>query len=205
KGALPRGVSSIAPDETSGGVSNALPVYSQVDRSTYPLAVSSGAQRVVLGADLNAVFKLPTVTVDTAQVNTQQDAKRLVWTGPATLVAQAAQPLPLPAYASTAGALQFDVIVSSAPQGTVSIGMQQGGGKGVALEASALFQTLAGKGKQQVTIPLACFAERGLTLEALDVPFSVAADGPFAASFANIQIVGGAATQAGALACGVFK
>jgi beta-glucosidase len=187
------------------GVTNALPVYSQVDRTTYPLVVSSGGQRTVLGADLNAVFKLPTVTVDTAQVNTQQDAKRLVWSGPAKLAAQSGKALPLPAYASTAGALQFDVIVSAAPAGAVSIGMENGEGKGAALDAGAVFQRLAGKGKQKVTIPLSCFAAKGLTLSALDVPFSVAADAPFAASFANIQIVGGAAADKDALACGDFK
>jgi beta-glucosidase len=187
------------------GVTNALPVYSQVDRSTYPLRVSSGGQEVVLGADLNAVFKLPTVTVDTAQVNTQQDAKRLVWSGPAKLAAKSVRPLPLPSYASTAGALQFDVIVSAAPQGAVSIGMENGEGKGASLDAGAVFQRLAGKGKQIVTIPLACFTGKGLALSALDVPFSVTADAPFAASFANIQIVGGAAQDKTALACGDFK
>ena len=187
------------------GVTNSLPVYSQVDRTTYPLAVSSGGQRVALGADLNAVFKLPTVTVDTAQVTTQQDAKRLVWSGPARLVAQSDKPLPLPGYASSAGALQFDVIVSAAPRGAVGIGMENGGGAGATLDAGAVFQRLAGKGTQKVTIPLSCFAAKGLKLDALDVPFSVTADAPFAASFANVQIVGGAASDKGALNCGEFK
>ncbi len=187
------------------GVTNALQVYSQVDRSTYPLVVSSGGQRVALGADLNAVFKLPTVTVDTAQVNTQQDAKRLVWSGPAKLAAQSDKPLPLPAYASTAGALQFDVIVAAAPRGVVGIGMENGGGAGATLDAGAVFQRLAGKGKQKVTIPLSCFADKGLKLDALDMPFSVTADAPFAASFANVQIVGGAASDKDALGCGEFN
>jgi beta-glucosidase len=153
-----------------------------------------------LGADLNAVFNLPTVKVETAQINTQQDAKRLTWNGPAKLEAQARKAIKLPAYASTDGALQFDAIVSAAPQGKVQIGIET-----VELDASAVFQQLAGKGKQTVKIPLACFSAKGLPLAALSTPFSVAADAPFAATFANIQIVGGAAKDKDALACGEFK
>ncbi|GJJ03837.1 beta-glucosidase [Duganella rhizosphaerae] len=182
------------------GKTSAVPVYAPADRSTYALYVHSGGQRVALGADLNAVFKLPTVTVETAQINTQQDAKRLTWTGAAKLEAQAAKAHKLPAFASTDGALQFDAIVSAAPQGKVSVGIET-----VELDASAVFQRLAGKGKQTVKIPLACFSAKGLSLAALSTPFSVAADAPFAASFANIQIVGGAAKDKDALACGDFK
>ncbi|RFP18265.1 MULTISPECIES: glycoside hydrolase family 3 protein [unclassified Duganella] len=182
------------------GKTSAVPVYAPADRSTYALYVSSGGQRVALGADLNAVFKLPTVTVETAQINTQQDAKRLTWTGAAKLEAQAAKAHKLPAFASTDGALQFDAIVSAAPQGKVSVGIET-----VELDASAVFQRLAGKGKQTVKIPLACFSAKGLSLAALSTPFSVAADAPFAATFANIQIVGGAAKDKDALACGDFK
>jgi beta-glucosidase len=182
------------------GKSLAVPVYNPTDRSTYALYVSSGGQRVALGADLNAVFDLPTVKVETAQINTQQDAKRLTWSGPAKLEAQANKAIKLPAYASTDGALQFDTIVSAAPQGKVNIGIET-----VELDASAVFQQLAGKGKQTVKIPLACFSAKGLPLAAFSTPFSVAADAPFAATFANIQIVGGAAKDKDALACGAFK
>lgn len=185
-----------------GGCSKttAVPVYNPTDRATYGLYVSSGGQRVALGADLNAVFNLPTVKVETAQINTQQDAKRLTWTGAAKMEAQASKAIKLPAYASTDGALQFDAIVTAAPQGKVAVGIET-----VELDASAVFQQLAGKGKQTVKIPLSCFSAKGLPLAALSTPFSVSADAPFAATFANIQIVGGAAKDKDALACGDFK
>jgi len=182
------------------GKSLAVPIYNPTDRSTYALYVTSGDKRVALGADLNAVHNLPTVKVETAQINTQQDAKRLTWTGPAKLEAQASKAIKVPAYALADGALQIDAIVSAAPQGKVSIGMET-----VALDASTVFQKLAGKGKQTVKIPLACFGAKGLPLAALSTPFSVAADAPFAATFANIQVVGGAAKDKDALACGDFK
>jgi beta-glucosidase len=182
------------------GKTTSMSVYSPTDRSTYALYVTSGDKRVPLGADLNAVFNLPTVKVETAQINTQQDAKRLTWTGPAKLEAQSSKALKVPAFASTDGALQFDAIVSAAPAGKVNIGIET-----TELDAGAVFQRLAGKGKQTVKIPLSCFTAKGLVPAALSTPFSVAADAPFAATFANIQIVGGAAKDKDALACGDFK
>lgn len=182
------------------GKSTAMPVYSPADRATYGLYVESGGQRTALGADLNAVFNLPTVKVETAQVNTQQDAKRLSWSGPAKLSAQSGKAMPIPAIAGTDGALQFDTIVTGAPQGKAGIWMEN-----VELDASAAFQRMAGKGKQTVKIPLSCFGAKGLKSDALSTPFAVSADGSFAASFANIQIVGGAAKDKDASVCGDFK
>lgn len=182
------------------GKSTAMPVYSPSDRATYGLYVESGGRRTALGADLNTVFNLTTVKVETAQVNTQQDAKRLSWSGPAKLSAQSAKAMPIPAIASTDGALQFDTIVTGAPQGKAGIWMEN-----VELDASAVFRRIAGKGKQTVKIPLSCFAAKGLKPDALSTPFAVSADGPFSATFANIQIVGGAAKDKDASACGDFK
>jgi beta-glucosidase len=182
------------------GKTTSMPVYNPADRATFALYVTSGGQTVALGADLNAVFNLPTVKVETAQINTQQDAKRLTWSGPAKLSAQSVKASALPAFAATDGALQFDVIVSAAPQGKAGIGMDN-----AELDASAVFQRMAGKGKQTVKIPLSCFSAQGLKPDAVSTPFSVSSDAPFAATFANIQIVGGAARDKDASACGDFK
>jgi len=167
------------------GTSNSYPVHSQADRASFPLAIRSGSERTALGADLNASYRLPGVTVATSQINTQQDAKLVTWSAPATFEAKGAKPLALPAAIANGGALRFDTIVYSAPQGKVTIAMQDS-----AVNATALFQRLAGKGKQQVAIPLSCFA--GVQPDRVDTPFSVTADGAFAASFANIEIAAGA-------------
>jgi len=185
-----------------GGCSagNTFPVFSQGDRLSYPLAIRSGKERTVLGADLNASFKLPGITVTTAQVNTQQDAKMGAWTGPATLEARGARPMVLPAAAAADGALRFDTIVHKAPAGKVTLAMGA-----TALDASALFKRLAGTGKHTVAIPLACFQAKGLDLAKVDTPFSVSADADFVAAFANIEIAGGAAKEADAVRCEELK
>jgi beta-glucosidase len=178
------------------GVSNSFPVFSQADRASFPLTIRSGGQTLVLGADLNSTFSLPGVSVQTSQVNTQQDAKLVTWTGPATVEARGARVMVLPAAASTNAALRFDTIVSNAPAGKVTMRMGAG-----SLDTTALFKRLAGKGKQTVAIPLACFQAKGTDLAKVDTPFSVSSDAAFAAAFTNIEIAGGAVGEADAVRC----
>ncbi|QOY94725.1 glycoside hydrolase family 3 C-terminal domain-containing protein [Massilia sp. UMI-21] len=182
------------------GVSNTFPVFSQADRASFPLTIRSGQQALVLGADLNASFSLPGVTVQTAQVNTQQDAKLVTWTGPATVEARGARAMVLPAAAAAKAALRFDTIVSGAPAGKVTMRMGAG-----TLDTTALFKRLAGKGKQTVKIPLACFQAKGTDLAKVEAPFSVSSDAAFAAAFTNIEIAGGAAGEPDAVRCKDLK
>ncbi|MCA1245538.1 glycoside hydrolase family 3 protein [Massilia sp. MS-15] len=182
------------------GVSNSFPVFSQSDRASFPLTIRSGSQQLVLGADLNTTFTLPGVTVQTSQVNTQQDAKLVTWSGPATVEARGARAMVLPPSASANAALRFDTIVYRAPAGKVSMAM----GSGV-LDTTALFKRLAGKGKQTVRIPLSCFRAKGTDLSKVDAPFSMASDAAFAAAFTNIEIAGGAASEPDAVRCEELK
>ncbi len=183
------------------GITNSYPVFGQADRASFPLAIRSGDAVKPLGDDLNATVTLPGVTAQTAQINTQQDAKLLTWSGPAALEARGAHPVAPPAQALAGGVLRFDTIVSAAPAGNVSIAMQCAAGCGTPLDATALFRRLAGKGKQGVKIPLSCFVSKGVDLARVDTPFSVRSDAPFAASFANIEILGGAAADADTVRC----
>ncbi len=186
------------------GASNIVPVHGQADRASFPLVIRSGSEQLALGADLNATFRLPGITVQTAQVNTQQDAKLVTWSAGApqgaALVARGAKPIMIPEAAVRDGVLQFDAIVSAAPQGTVMLAMQD-----TALDATRLFKRLAGKGKQSVKLPLACFTAHGLRLERMDAPFAISASAPFAVAIANIDIAGGAATAPDAVPCEELK
>lgn len=183
------------------GVSNSLPIHGQADRASFPLFISGGGQTVALGADLNATFTAPGISVQTSQINTQQDARLATWNGPATFEARGAKPLVLPAAVAKDGALRFDTIIGTAPAVPVTIGMLCSRGCGAPLAATGLFTRLAGKGKQTVKIPLACFTAAGADLAAVDVPFAVSAGAPFAAAFANIEVTGGAARDADAVRC----
>lgn len=178
------------------GASNIYPLFGQADRASFPLRVRSGSSVQALGADLNATVSLPGITVATTQINTQQDAKLVTWTGPASLEAHGARALVLPPAAGRDGVLRFDTIVQSAPAGKVGIAMGN-----TALDATRLFQRLAGKGKQSVKIPLACFTAQGADLAKADTPFSVSSGGAFTAAFGNIDVVGGAAGDQDVVRC----
>lgn len=178
------------------GVTNVYPVFNQSDRATWPLSIVSGGQRTELGADLNRVFVLPNVKVETTQVNTQQDGKLLAFSGPAALEARGV-PAALPAFATADGALVFDTIVSQAPAAPVTVAVGP-----ARVDVTVALARLAGKGKQTVKIPLACFTAAGADLSRVEVPFALASEGAFTAAVANIQVVGGTARDADALACG---
>jgi beta-glucosidase len=180
------------------GVSTSFPIHSPADRASFPLSIGGGGVTTAIGADLNATFTAPGITVRTAQVNTQQDAKLATWTGPATFAARAGKPVALPAFDKAV--LRFDTIVSQAPAGHVAVGMQD-----ARLDTTELFARLAGKGKQTVKIPLACFTAKGVDLQRIDTPFAVSADAPFAAAFANIEILTGAAGDADTLPCAALR
>jgi beta-glucosidase len=178
------------------GSSTTYPLFGQADRASFPLQVRSGGATQPLGADLNATVTLPGISVATTQINTQQDTKLVTWTGPASFEAHGARALALPAAASKDAVLRFDTIVQSAPAGKVGIAMG-----GTSLDATRLFQRLAGRGRQVVRIPLACFVARGVDLARVDTPFSVSSTGAFAAAFGNIDAVGGAAADQDAVRC----
>lgn len=169
--------------------SDTYPVYGQADRASFPLRIASGTAVQPLGADLNAGTSLPGISVAIAQIKTQQDAKLVSWTAPAVFEAHGGKPIALPAALADKGVLRFDTIVRQAPAGKVTIAMACGGTAcGTPLDATRLFTGLAGKGRQEVAIPLACFRARGVDLARVDTPFRVASDGAFTAAFGNVDV-----------------
>jgi beta-glucosidase len=182
------------------GVTTSYPVFGLADRATWPLHVEAGGKREALGSDLNRVLSLPAVKVESSQIETQQDAKLVTWTGPARIEAHGAKAVALPAFATRDGALQFDTIVTAAPAGKVTVAIGAAG-----VDATAALRAVAGKGKQTVKIPLSCFVANGADLGQVDTPFSLASDAAFTASFTNVQVVGGAALDKDALPCAGAK
>jgi beta-glucosidase len=164
------------------GDGDVLPVYVRGDHVRWPLAISSGGQRLSLGRDLANVVELPGIKIESGELAPSRDGKRVTWTGAGRFEAKAAMPQPLPAFVAASGALRFDVLVASAPAGKVTLGFDK-----AALDVTRLFTGMAGKPYRTVTVPLACFTNRAATI---DTPFAIDADAPFTAVFGNIQLVG---------------
>ena len=186
------------------GASREMLVFRQSPRAPYtmlvgPLEGDEPAQPWPAdpAATLRWPATAPAVQMDTVQLHTQQDARRLRWTGPARVFARAPQRAVLAGYPD--GALLFDVQVSQAPAAAVELAMRCGAGCAGRLDVTALLQPSAEA--RTVKIPLSCLAAAGADLGRIEEPFSLATTGAFTAVLGNIRIAAGAARDADAQRC----
>lgn len=172
---------------------SSLPVFHTLAVAPFALYLADAGQgERAVGSDLNHAIAWPAghplLRLRTVQVNTQQDAKAVTWLGAARFLARSTQPVDLGKLAAAHAALQFDVVIDTPAQGPVTLAMGCGSHCGGSVELGPTFAGYAIGTRQSVSIPLACFAQRGVNLAHVDVPFEIAADAPFAAAFANIRI-----------------
>jgi beta-glucosidase len=173
--------------------------------SLYVTSMSGPAFDTLVSNEVYGTLSLPVtspvIRVETTQINTQQDARKVTWLGAARLQARSPSKLNLQSYASKGGALKFDMVVLQAPVRTVTMAMACGVNCEGVIDTTDLFKSLVDKGRRVVKIPLACFAVRGADLSKVDVPFSVSTDGPLSAAFTNIEVVADAGKDADAISC----
>ncbi|RSZ57231.1 glycoside hydrolase family 3 protein [Massilia atriviolacea] len=185
-----------------GQASVDLEVFRSADQAPYTTRIGDpSAWSVPLGADLNAVTTLPNVKAETTQVNVQQDARKITWSGAGQFYAQAAGTADREAYLNADAALVFDTIVHKAPAGAVKMRVDCKHPCLGEVDATTLFKGLAPDLKRTVKLPLSCFAAKGADFTLIDTPFLVYTEKAFVASFANIRWVPGAARDADAAAC----
>ena len=178
---------------------NSLAIFTQSDRTSYPLVVTIGTRKVTLGAD--TMKGNDAVKVETLLYDNQKEAKRVSWNGLGRIEAQAAFGAAIPANVLIDGALQFDTLVTVTPKAKVSMAMECGDNCTGSVDMTAAFNRIADGTRRTVKIPLACFAAKGVDLNKVKTPFSVSTDASFTAAFGNIQIVAGAAKDNDALKC----
>ena len=172
-----------------------LPVFHTLAAPPFALYLAdagAGHDEYALGTDLNASVAWPTghplLRVHTAQIDTQQDAKAITWLGPARFLIRGSKPVDLSKLAARHASLQFDVVVDTPPKTPVQLSMGCGHGCAGSVDLSRVLADFAPGTRHSVSIPLACFAQRGVDLTRVQVPFEVAANAPFAAAFADIRI-----------------
>ena len=191
---------------SSCGEATALPIFNLSDAPMFALHLGTGTQERAVGADLNSTIEWPqgkpALRVRTVQVNTQQDAKQVTWLAPARFFSRNPSRNNLAAFANAAGALQFDLVLVHAPISAVTLAMGCGKDCGGGIDLAPILAGYVPGKKYTLKVPLACFARRGADLGGIEVPFSIDADAPFAASFTNIKVVAGAGDDADALDCG---
>ncbi len=182
-----------------------LPIFNRADAAPFALHVAAAGATQPLGSDLNATLRWPAaqpvVQVRTVQVNTQQDAREVTWLAPAQLIARSSSRRNLGALARSQGALQFDVQLVQRPTAPVQLSMQCGTGCEGGVDIAPLLVAMSPGQKRTVSVPLACFAKRGVDLGAVEAPFVVSAQQPFAAAFTQVRVQVKAASAPDAVAC----
>ncbi|WP_229421852.1 glycoside hydrolase family 3 protein [Massilia aquatica] len=182
--------------------SSDLEVFRSADQAPYTTRIGDpSAWSLPLGADLNAVTTLPNVKAETTQINVQQDAKKISWSGAGQFYAQAASTADRESYLNADAALVFDTIVHKAPAGAVKMRVDCKHPCAGEVDATSVFKGLPLETKRSVKVPLSCFAGKGADFTLVDTPFLVYTEKAFVASFANIRWVPGAAKDADAATC----
>lgn len=192
------------PNQTTCG-KPAIAIFNGRDAMPYTLQVRAGDQIQALGtlseSTLSWPHDRPAVRVSNARLDVNDDARNVTWLAPARLFAASPYPWNYSALARADASLQFDVVVEKAPNGPVMLVMGCGRACGAGIDISSALSALSLGTRTHFNVPLRCFVERGLGVGGVDVPFSVSAQPPFAATFGNIALVTGGARQANALDC----
>jgi beta-glucosidase len=157
-----------------------------------------------IGNDPTAVVAHTNINVRTSDVNVQQDARLVTWTGtgPGQFYLQESGPgTDLRSYLNASGALVFDVIVHQPPANPTMFRVDCVYPCIGEVRGTSLLRSLPVGVKATVKLPLACFAAAGTDFETVNTPFLIFTDGSLSASFANIRWSPGAATDPDAIGC----
>ena len=181
-----------------------LVIFDRVEGPMGKLGIGSPADWIVpLGDDPDAVVatKDGAVKAESAQVNVQQDARRITFAGDGQFWTYAGPGHDLSGWQGVDGALAFDLVVDRAPAGDVNVRIECGHPCGGAVDVTAAVRALPLHTRATLKIPLQCYVAQGLDLASVDLPFAIDTDRPFVVSIANVRWQVGAAKDAEALPC----
>ncbi len=181
-----------------------LVLFQQTVNPAYRLVIGSPPDwRLPIGDDLNAVVTTSDghVKAETAQVNGQQDARRLTFTDDGQFAIDSHKSLDLAGWLKAGGTLAFDIKVDEPPAGAVHVRVDCGHPCGGSIDVTAGLRALPLHTKATLRLPLQCFADHGADMASVDTPFGLDTDRPFVATIANVRWEVGAARREGMLAC----
>ncbi len=121
----------------------------------------------------------------------QEDARRFIWSGAgqaSVSIAQAAL-IDLSRETNGAVALELDVRVDSIDSAGVRAAAYTHGVKdGASIDVGDPLRGMRGKGWQTLSIPLACFAKAGASMDKLDIPFSLTSSGKLDLTISRVAL-----------------
>jgi beta-glucosidase len=156
-----------------------------------------------LGNDPSAVVKHTNIEARTSDVNVQQDARKITWTGSGAgqFYLQSPQEQDLRPYLNSDGAIVFDTIVTKAPTARVVISSHCTYPCFSEAPMTKVFADRADGVKHTVKVPLSCLDTGSLEFDHINTAFLIYTEGALEAAFANVRWVPGAAKDPDALKC----
>lgn len=157
-----------------------------------------------VGNDPSQVVSHTNISVSTSDVNVQQDARRVTWTGTGAGQFYYQEPgtgSDLRGYLNADGALVFDTIVHTAPAGTVVLRADCVYPCIGELPGTSLFRSLPVGVRTTVKVPLSCFAAAGLDFATVNTPMVLYTEGAFSLSLADVRWSPGAGDDPDAVRC----
>jgi beta-glucosidase len=156
---------------------------------------------IAVSEDPQVVTTLGDISVQTAEVNVQEDGRRVTWTGTGQIYSQSSATADLRGYLNAKGALVLDVIVGQSPAGSVKMRVDCVWPCLGEVDATRLFRSLTTGVRHTVKIPLQCFSAAGTDMGIVNTPLLFYTERAFQLSFANVRWVPGAAADPDATAC----
>ena len=181
-----------------------LVIFEQAEGPVHRLAIGSPMDwRMPLGDDLNAVVATGDgfVKSEVAQVNVQQDARRITFTGEGQFSAFSAMARDYSGYLGTHAVLAFDIMVDEAPAGAVHVRIDCGYPCGGSVDVTKAVRALPPHARATLRIPLQCYVDQGVDFTAIESPFAIDTNRPFTAAVANVRWQVGAAVAPDTLPC----
>lgn len=174
------------------------------DQVTFPLRMTIGTRKFTIGKDMTVNNEYESMSVKSIKLG-KYNGKQITWSGNGSFEAMAAFAKVIPDNVAKDGVLQFELQVKSAPSMPVKMTMDCGDKCLSSIDMTNHFRKIVGQKASTIKIPLSCFDQEGFSIKKVKSPFNILTEGNLVASFANIEIVGGAAKDADVLSCASLK
>ncbi|WP_206711319.1 glycoside hydrolase family 3 protein [Aquisalinus flavus] len=128
------------------------------------------------------------LSVVPADYEAQEDTSIVTWTAPARFYISG-QPVDLTRQTNGDMVVEFTYQVTGDATGSTSLFTECGTDCGATLDVSGQVADLAGAGWQTSQVKLSCFAEAGLDVSKVTVPFGISSEGPLTVQIQSAEIV----------------
>ena len=128
--------------------------------------------------------------------NAQEDARRIVWSGPGSAAIRSAEPLDLSREALGQLSLVFDYRVDTPPAGAVTVGMACGEGCAASVPVTGALRAAPAGEWRTLMVPLRCLAQGGVVMDRIAAPLVITSEGSLGLSVAEVRIASAAVDQA---------